>query len=1847
MLKRTLSILVATLVVALLSMTGCKRSAPSEIAHSGFHPRIAAFTSGYIPTNGSFIVQFNDSVPSAMAGQTAPSSVASISPKVKGNWTWTDNRTLQFTPAARLEPGKTYQVTMHLKKLLEDEKEDFFFEVATIPQNYRITTNYLTPAAEGDYDNYKVTGSLTVADDITLDEAKAVLEAKAQNKTLPIAWTQTDGKTFLFEIVPLRRLESAYNLELHHSGEAIGATGADVIEIPIPAIGDFSVQAVETEQQPRQSIRFVFSAPLDDSRDITGLYLFTNGTAATHFVNGNVLEIYPSQNIYGDYEIVLLPGLRSVLGDVTEDSQRFQLNFSSLDPAIEFIGQGNIMPYSDQLLMHFKAVSLKSVIVRVIKIYESNIPHFLQINALDESSQLKRAGRLVHQSVISLEKDATLDLNKWNTYALDLSKMIQPDPGAIYRIELGFERMDASFPCSEEETGTISQERKWMDDGDFWDEADSYYSEYPYQYEYWDWEERDNPCSEAYYQRDRWVSRNVLASNLGVIAKSGVGQTMHAYVTDLTSTVPWADASVEVLDYQLQSLAKGKTDAEGMALLTIPKGKPFLMVVKKDQQRGYLRLDDGRTLSVSRFDVAGQTLRDGLKGYLYGERGVWRPGDSIFVSFIPQDKNKRLPGNHPVTFELINPRGQVVQRMVDSHPQNLIYSFRTATAEDAPTGFWQARVSMGDAVFEQSLRIETIKPNRLRVELGFDAEVLSASQNNTIAFKSEWLHGAAAANLKADVRLTVKQTSTTFDKYPNFIFDDAARRFESSERTLFDGRLDANGETTVTMPAGTNYRAPGFLNASFVSRVYEEGGSFSIQQTSKKLSPYKNYVGIRTPEADQNNYLITDKDYKIDLATVSETGQAVSIKNLKYAIYKINWRWWWDRTDEDLARYVSSGSATLIKSGTVNTNNGQGTVPFKIEHPEWGRYLIRVEDENGGHSTSATVLVDWPGWAQKPGRGGADAAAMLLFNSDKEKYEPGQTATVTFPSSGEGRALVSLENGAGVLRSWWVQPQKESTSFTFEVTEEMTPNIYVHISYLQPHKRNNNDLPIRMYGVIPVMVHNSASILQPEIKTAAEWRPMQKATVEVSEANNQSMNYTLAVVDDGLLDLTNFKTPNAWNHFNAREALGSKTWDIYDYVLGAYGGRIERIFGIGGGDDMIGADAKNQTRRFEPMVKFMGPYTLKKRGKNKHEIDIPNYTGSVRVMVVATNGAANGSADQRVAIKSPLMVWSSMPRVLGPDETVLLPVTVFASGKAVGKVKVSVQLDDLLTATGPKEQTVDFNKEGEQTIYFELKAGAHIGVAKVEVTARAGSESGSNTIHLPVRNPNPPMTVVKSVTIPKQSTKTIDYALFGVAGSNSSVLELSTIPPIDFGRRLKFLLQYPHGCIEQITSGGFPQLYMPDIIEMKVEEVSKSQANVQSVINRLRSYQTGDGGMAYWPGGNQSDDWGSSYAGHFMLEAEKKGYTIPQSVKQGWLRYQKNKAAAWVPDRSGRYNGSDFVQAYRLFTLALAGETEMGGMNRLRQQPNLSNPAKWRLAAAYAYAGMGEVAREVSQSLPTANPEQVYAFTYGSESRDLAMVIETLLLMGEREQAAPLTRQLAKSLNSSQWMSTQTTAYSLLALSRYTQGLSSASANTKAEYKVNNERAQKISFSKPLFREVLQLETQPKGKMVIENASDKEIFAQLILGGQPLKDTLSVKSASGLTMQIDYRTLDNRPIDIASLPQGTDFKAIVTLGNPGTGTITNLALTQIFPSGWEIRNTRMEESAQVHELDQPDYRDVRDDRVLSYLDLNRGQSKKLVVLLHASYAGEFFLPAVTCEAMYDHNIRALMPGQWVKVLREE
>ena len=302
-----------------------------------------------------------------------------------------------------------------------------------------------------------------------------------------------------------------------------------------------------------------------------------------------------------------------------------------------------------------------------------------------------------------------------------------------------------------------------------------------------------------------------------------------------------------------------------------------------------------------------------------------------------------------------------------------------------------------------------------------------------------------------------------------------------------------------------------------------------------------------------------------------------------------------------------------------------------------------------------------------------------------------------------------------------------------------------------------------------------------------------------------------------------------------------------------------------------------------------------------------------------------------------------------------------------------------------------------------------------------------------MRNPNPKVTNVTETVIEAGKTWNTPYTPPGMTGTNKGTIELSSIPPINLGERLKYLIEYPHGCIEQTTSSVFPQLFLSDIMDLNSDFKAAIDRNIKAGIERLKLFQTASGGMSYWAGQYEADDWGTSYSGHFMLEAELKGYTLPPGFMDNWKRYQRNAANGWTPkNEKYYYYNDDLEQAYRLYTLALAKAPELGAMNRLKEYPRLSIAAKWRLAAAYIKAGQPEVAKTLINNLTyNISPYAEMGWSYGSSDRDEAMILETLTLLNMKAKAAPLVKEISAELSKDKWMSTQTTAYCLIAVSKF------------------------------------------------------------------------------------------------------------------------------------------------------------------------------------------------------------------------
>ncbi len=1844
------------LIASILLFTACDNNKSIEYPKMdpNFSSFIYAYTSGVISKADPIIIKFNDAViETSKIGEEDEDNVITFRPSIRGKAIWEDTKTLRFTPTDHLPEKTEFLAKVKVNKIYKEVPSNlntFEFVFKTREQYFSVNFDGLVTPDVANLKAQQFKGKVVTADIVNNLDLEKVLEfSQPGNNNLTIKWQHSLNQLeHPFVINNVNRSDKASKINLSWNGNPIGVKIKDGKEIEVPAFGDFKVLEARVVQEEEQYIYVNFSDPLLKSQDLEGLVKIVgaNSTNLKYVVDGNELRVYPSKRIQGKRKVNFLPGIQNSERYKMINKSAWDLSFESVKPELKLVGKGIIMPGSEGLIFPFEAVSLKAVDVEIFKIFQNNILQFLQDNNYEGDYNLYRVGRVVHQEKVSLEEiNPNASSDSWTQYALDLSKMINRDPGAIYQVRIGFKKEYSAFKCEGESTDNdlaFAGDDNHLEDGEFksfWNRGYRYYRYPGYKYQH-----RKDPCYPPYYQPDNFIRRNVLASNIGIIAKRGTDGSMMVAVTDITTAQPISGAKIEFFDYQQQSIGEFSTDTEGL-LSTVLKRKPFVAVVSRGDEKGYLKLEDGTSLSLSKFDVSGQQVYKGLKGFIYGERGVWRPGDSIYLTFIVEDKNGTLPGNHPVTFEFFDPRGQLQQKQTKSLHVNNMYSFKTATTADAPTGIWRANIKVGGASFSKSVRVETVKPNRLKIDIDFGKEELQVEDTNLKGkLQVNWLHGAPAKNVRTEIKLEMKPINTYFKSYKEFEFDDPARSFKVEPQTIFDDKVNEKGATTFESKLSTGDAAPGKVKVFFTSRAFENGGDFSSDNFSMTYNPYSAYTGIRIPKNKYNSKRFNiNENNDVEFVVVDKDGKPMANKTVKVGVYRVTWRWWWDRSRDNQSNYASSDHVNALKSASITTNS-KGVATWSVKPETWGRYLVRACDPTTGHCTGDYAYSGSPWDDDTQSREGS---TMLAFSSDREKYEVGETVTLRIPTGKEGRALVTIENGSKVIESHWVNAKKGETKFSFYATEEMTPTIYAHVALLQPHGQMDNDLPIRMYGVIPINIENKDSRIQPVLDMKEVLKPEETYTVQVKEKDGKAMAYTIAVVDDGLLDLTRYKTPNPWSAFYAREALGVQTWDMFDHVLGAYGGDLERILSVGGDEAVKPSNAK-KANRFKPVVAFLGPYYLKRGEKATHEIKMPNYVGSVRAMVVAANQGAYGNAEKTVPVRKPVMVLATLPRVLGPTELVKLPVTVFAMEDKVKQVDVKLEANSMFEIVGDQSKTVTFSSPDEKVVEFTLKVKEALGIGSVRVTATGAGETSYQEIELDVRNPNPKVTDVAAKLIDKGESWSQGFDLVGMKGTNTGILEVSNIPPINMGRRMNYLIRYPHGCLEQTTSAAFPQLYAGKILDLTTAQKEQAEGNLKAAITKLKKFQLTSGGFVYWPGNSYPNYWGSTYAGHFLFEAKKLGYNVPQNLIDNWISYQKKTARSWSPEtypyRWG-YRGNVFLQqAYRLYTLALANSPELGAMNRMREMKDVSSTAKWRLAAAYALAGKPEIAKEIIRGLSTeVKPYRELSYTYGSDLRDRAMILETLVLLDDRKKAAEVMKQISDQLGSDRWHSTQTVAYCLLAIGKFV-GSDDLSKGFKFNYKIGDAASVNAGSDKPVFQIPIDVDGTANKSINVSNATDGILFARLILQGQPVVGDQTAAS-NKLTMDVNYMTLDGKKFEPGKVEQGTDFIAEVVISNPGLfGRYTEMALSQIFPSGWEIHNTRMNNVGNALKSSVPEYQDIRDDRVYNYFDIRPEAKHTYHVQLNAAYQGRYYLPSTYCESMYDNTINARKPGQWVEVV---
>jgi uncharacterized protein YfaS (alpha-2-macroglobulin family) len=1777
---------------------------------------------GLISVNSTIDLAFNkDMVPEHRINSIMDKNPFSFDPPLQGTTVWITPRLLRFRPETALPAGMRFHGTLIGKRLMGEQKSvnDFSFEFKVAEQEV-IDLSGDFEADEGK--NVRFVGILKFAQAVQLEKVKKDLILRGQRGKLQFSLKSGDSdRACIVTSEPIVRKIDGQNVQFTLPGEYTVAkkkwqksfylTGINVFRV----LGHMDMTDPESDTP---AYGFRFSDPIKKGADLSGYISIEPETDYSVRIRDKYLILEGPFVAGQTYLLKIREGFPSQFQTKLEEpySQEFTLN--NIKPEIQWLSQGSYLPAGNNYKLQFKSVNVSRIHVSVYEIYHQNIGFFLQTNPVssnpdreyyyDESTfrDLERVGERIYQKDLGISDKR----NQWIKTELDLGPVFT-NKSSIYMIRLNFSQNDL--------TGRCTNDRSEISDESLYFEDDDYYSD---------------PCDYGYYYRYGTVEKCLIASNIGLTVKKSK-EGLHVFASHVLTSKPVSGLSLKLFNYFNRVTDEQTTDRDGQALF---RKDGVYLLGEGSQGLALMRIND-HPWKINSFDVAGSDgAREGIDAFIYTDRGVYRPGDTLHVSAVIRMERKPPPEKQPVLLKIKNPKQQIMKDLkTECGPLGHVY-FQIPTSLSDPTGNWQAEIQIGGQKFYKPLKIETVKPNRLKIQSDLAASIGPEIQLLKATLTVKYLFGAPAAHLKTRVRLSTQSLPFQAEKYRDFSFQSSFYRYQGQTHTVFEGQTDSQGVVGIQTEIPGIQKAPSLLSARLHTTVYEKGGSFVEHQASTKIYPFTAYIGIQSPFRDR--WAQIGESYNLPVLVVDHRGEPVSGHKIRISTY-VNQHYWWyhyDRRDRQDFKEMES----TFKLGETLLFSEDKPIQYQFKAEDYGFHFIELEDMNSGHKNVLTF--NGSGWGRIPPTEMAERNTLSIA-ADKNTFHPGDQATLMIDTPGEGTLLFTLEQGNKILHQEWIPVNKNETTVSFPVTEDMIPDCYAVLSLIQPHNQNSNDLPMRIYGIKTLYVEDAGTHLPLSLSMPEELSPRQTFEVKVSNHSEDQASFTLAVVDDGLLDLTGFKTPSPWDYFFQKLRLAVKTFDNFDEIIGLLLPDIDKYVTIGGGLDEEAREKRlgtSKVQRFKPVVLFQKPVTVKPGRTQTISLTMPNYVGSVRAMVVGCTGHSYVSLEKTVPVKQPVMILPTVPRVARPGDRFHCPVSIFAMDSSVNLVSLQLALSDNLRAVSEKTLKIPFSKPAEKDTSFIIQVGESVGSGEIRLRAESLGQSADATVNLPLNSANPFFTEVTDTLAVKNQPLVLIPVKTGLEGTNQARLSITRIPDIQLSKNLSWLIRYPYGCIEQTVSSVFPQLFLPVLIDLSSVRKERITSNINAGIERLRRFRMNEG-FSYWPAdryhqGNYSD-WGSNYLGHFLLAAREAGYYVPDDLYDHWLKDARKRAR--------NVNSKDYrFQTYRLFLLALAGEAQMGPMNLLRENhvTKLDPLSRKLLAAAYALSGQENVAAELNRNVSRIpEGQRELGGTFGSPLRDLALITYLSVKTGDLTTATRLLKETIKTFHVSRWHSTQEMAMILLAMGSINQNTDPGRVQFKLKLPGQEEKT--IALQKYQYQ--VDLEQAWDQKVILTNLDGNPLFVTLFIEGIPLEPRIKTEHY-GIEINRTFYDDEGRSILVDARKSGDPFWVIYTLTSQFVQPLENLALTSIFPSGWEIINSRLTDEPTPQwlrnmRLTSGSYMDIRDDRINWFFDLPPRGRIVVGTKVNPSFKGEYVLPPVSVEAMYSPEYYARIKGGKVTV----
>lgn len=1574
-------------------------------------------------------------------------------------------------------------------------------------------------------------------------------------------------------------------------------------------------------------IEIQFSKEIQDKFDAKPYIKIEPDTVFTVSKVSNKLLLRGEFNPAITYKVTVLSGVRATDGVVTTEDKTETIAFDQKKPKLVFTSDGIILPSINEKKVYIRTLNVNKVNIVVRKVYANNMTQFLQNFDFsgngyysnqynydwegyydDEYGYIERDDIFdnVGDKLYDVNFDIENEIDTWVQTAVDLTGVI--DSNGIYQIFVKFDENGTSYKFARRENGSLS------------------------------WDDRD------YLNSNGKIAKTILLTDTGILAAK-TDNGLRVNVLDIVENRLMRGVKVYLMSKNNQILEEKTTDADGTVDFENHKNS-FYLLADTQQSKSILMLKNA--LNTNGFAVDGAYATNGIKGFIYTERGVYRPGDPIYVSIIARNNDEALENNQPVKITVYDPTGvKMIENDVISNGKNGFYTYTFKTDLSSRTGIWKLEATIGDQIFKKDISVETVVPNRIKVNLNIPEVVNYNEEIKDWTINANYLFGEPAGKLKYGVSFDIREEPINFEKYKDYTFKEPSTYGYSGSRYL-EGTLDSNGYDTIV---------PDFSNVSFGSlnmlmdvsgRVTEDGGRNVVSKKYVKLKKYDTYVGI------ENTSTYKRPGSKLDLKAicVTEDGETlVAGKKLKYRLYSNDHYWWWDYSDySDFIRsFKSDKNTTLIYEGEFITQDVPSLLEDIIPNAEY--LYVEVEDESTGQVTG--VNLQSSEWVDSSVTKKVETLNVI---SDKKQYLVGDTAQVRYKAAKGSKVIITIEKAGKIIDQLYRDANETEMVESIAITKEMAPNAYVYVTLLQDYKTKENDRPLRLYGIIPLNVVDEDTKIDLEIVAPEQIRPNEKFTVYVQNKKLKKVDFTIAVVDEGLLDITAFKTPNPWTHFFQKLAAKLSLYDNYSEVIDRPYGAVHQILKVGGDEALMDEMARRRrlkelgledADRFKPVSMFKGVLTTDANGAASVDFEMPNYMGQVRIMVVAADGNSYGSAEKDMLVKAPIIMQPTLPRSMKIGDKMSIPVSIFALEEGVGNVEV------YYTFKGKTQtKSIAMKKGDKQIVYFDEEIGNEVGTDKLTIGVKSNIYNYEETVGMAINSNNTPIEVSENSELNGKQPVTYNQDVDYVKGTVDSVLTISNTMMLGLDQRLKYLIRYPYGCAEQTTSSVFPQLFIDKLSTTKNYDKQKVVDNINAGISRLKLFQLSSGAFSYWPGESQKSDWATNYVGHFLIYAKKNGYYLPDSMYDKWINYTARTVR-------GTNVNSDYDiswKSYALYLLALAGKQNVSEMNYMYENfytTRMSDTSRMYLAAAYKLVGQDNIAVQIASTINTSSIKKMfddlykrdryyYSYSYGSLLRELAVYLDCYYTVyGKKDDEA--FDEILNSMRTKNWYSTQTTAYSLLALSN----IASENVNDTIKGVVDIDGVQ-TPYTTTSQQKIVINEDAKKITVIPDN--DGKTFVNYYWEGVPVNAETKDYS-EGFSIDRHYYDDEGKSVSAANVKSGDTFwlEVVVKPTKRNTERIENVAINQILPSGWEIENLRVTDSKAPKWVEDKSkgtnvsYTDIRDDRVMWFFNYNNDKELHFFVKINAVTKGEFDFPGTVLEAMYDNNYRAYKKGGKVKV----